>query len=58
MLTTSWLPVGLKEIDENAKPHHEPFDRMLICQAKAENMLLITHDSLILDYGESCVVWV
>ena len=44
--------------DENAKPHHDPFDRMLICQAKSENMLLLTHDSLIPDYGESCVVWV
>ena len=44
--------------NENAKPHHDPFDRILICQAKAENMMFITHDSLIPDYGESCVVFV
>lgn len=37
-------------------PHKDPFDRMLICQAKAENMLLMTHDSLIPNYNEPCVL--
>lgn len=41
---------------ENApKVHKDPFDRMLICQAKSENMLLMTHDSLIPFYNEPCV---
>ena len=40
------------------KPHHDPFDRMLICQAKAEGMLLVTHDSLIPGYRESCIAFV
>ena len=38
------------------KPHKDPFDRMLICQAKAEGMKLITHDSLIPYYEEDCII--
>lgn len=41
---------------ENAPPHHDPFDRMLIAQAKAENMLFLTHDSLIPYYDEKCII--
>lgn len=37
------------------RPHKDPFDRMLICQAKAENMLFLTHDELIPYYNESCI---
>lgn len=40
---------------ENAPPHNDPFDRMLIAQAKAESMILLTHDSLLKGYGETCV---
>ncbi len=36
-------------------PHNDPFDRVLIAQAKTENMILLTHDSLLGGYGESCV---
>jgi PIN domain nuclease of toxin-antitoxin system len=38
------------------KPHKDPFDRMLICQAKTEGMKFITHDSLIPYYEEECVI--
>ena len=38
------------------RPHKDPFDRILICQAKAENMLFVTHDELIPYYNEQCVV--
>ena len=31
---------------ENAPRHNDPFDRMLVAQAKAENMSFLTHDSL------------
>lgn len=41
---------------EGAPPHHDPFDRMLVAQAKAENMLFLTHDSLIPYYNEKCIV--
>lgn len=40
---------------ENTPLHKDPFDRMLIAQAKAENMILLTHDHLLKDYGEECV---
>ena len=41
---------------ENGEPaHNDPFDRLLIAQAKAEGMILITHDSLLAGYGEKCV---
>lgn len=36
--------------------HSDPFDRMLICQAKAEGMMLITHDQRLAAYGEPCVL--
>lgn len=41
---------------EGSAPHHDPFDRIMIAQAKAENLLFITHDSLIPDYEEPCIV--
>lgn len=41
--------------DANAKPHKDPFDRLLIAQAKSSNMLLLTHDELLPAYNESCV---
>ena len=43
---------------KDAKPHNDPFDRIMIAQAKAERMRFVTHDSLIPDYGESCVMYV
>lgn len=43
---------------EGEPAHHDPFDRMLIAQAKADNMVFLTHDSLLLGYGEKCVVYV
>lgn len=39
-----------------APPHNDPFDRMLVAQAKAENMLFLTHDSLIPYYDEACII--
>lgn len=36
--------------------HKDPFDRMLISQAKTENMYLLTHDSKIPQYEEKCVI--
>ena len=36
--------------------HKDPFDRILLCQAKTENMLFMTHDALIPYYNEPCVL--
>ena len=36
---------------ESAPKHKDPFDRMLICQAVTEDMLFLTHDTLLPDYA-------
>ena len=41
---------------KGAPPHHDPFDRMLIAQAKEEKMSLITHDGNLPYYNEKCIV--
>lgn len=46
---------GLKR-EEGAPPHRDPFDRMLICQASTENMLFVTHNSLIPGYNEPYIL--
>ncbi len=38
-----------------APKHNDPFDRLLIAQAKTEGMQFFTHDQLLKDYDESCV---
>lgn len=47
----------LKELKrvENAPPHKDPFDRIMVCQAAVENMLFVTHDHLIPGYNEPCI---
>ena len=39
-----------------APKHNDPFDRILLAQAKYEKLSLITHDSLIPYYGEDCIM--
>lgn len=41
---------------KNAPKHKDPFDRMLLAQAKYEGLKLITNDSQFPYYGESCVL--
>ena len=41
---------------DTAPRHNDPFDRMLIAQAKADNLTFLTHDELLSYYGESCIV--
>ena len=41
---------------KDAPPHKDPFDRILLSQAKAENMSFLTHDALISGYDEKCVI--
>ncbi|MCR4712964.1 MAG: type II toxin-antitoxin system VapC family toxin [Treponemataceae bacterium] len=42
--------------DENAPPHSDPFDRILLSQAKAEGFHFVTHDPLFRGYNENCVI--
>lgn len=42
---------------ERLKPHHaDPFDRLLIAQALAEPLTLLTHDKQVADYSEAIVL--
>ncbi len=43
---------------ENAPLHKDPFDRILLAQAKTENALLLTHDKRLAEYSEPCVILV
>jgi len=57
------LPIRLQHVfgldslqrEEGARVHKDPFDRILVCQASAEKMLLVTHDARIGEYTEPCV---
>ena len=52
--------VALEELRRapDARPHNDPFDRIMIAQVKADGMMLLTHDTLIPDYQEPCILWV
>ena len=41
---------------EKAPKHNDPFDRILLAQAKYEDLKLLTHDSQFLHYEENCVI--
>lgn len=41
---------------ENAPRHNDPFDRIMVAQAKAENLMFLTHDSLIPYYEEPFII--
>ena len=41
--------------ESNAPKHNDPFDRLLISQAKTDNFLFLTHDSMLSYYNESCI---
>ena len=57
-----WLPhiFALKNLtrQENAPRHNDPFDRLLLAQAKTEGIRFLTHDSLITGYNEPCVMMI
>ena len=42
----------------NYQVHSDPFDRIMIAQAKADGLKFVTHDSKIPFYEESCVLTV
>ena len=44
------------ERDESAPYHNNPFDRILLSQAKAEGFSFLTHDPLFRGYNEPCLV--
>lgn len=47
--------VSTLERPKNALSHNDPFDRLMIAQAKKEQMKFMTHDTLIPWYNEPCI---
>lgn len=45
------------ERSDGAAPHNDPFDRIMLSQAKADGLTLITHDTRIAEYDEPCVLY-
>ena len=43
---------------DDAPTHKDPFDRILISQAKSEHMTFLTHDDNLLYYNEPCILCV
>lgn len=44
--------------DVSLPRHNDPFDRIMLAQAKVEGYKFITHDALISGYNEECIVYV
>lgn len=42
---------------DNTPEHHDPFDRMLICQASANGMFLLTKDIRISEYTDPSIIY-
>ena len=61
-----FIPLGLSDkhilaVHTLSRPagsmeHNDPFDRLLLAQAKVENLSFLTHDELIPDYEEKCII--
>ena len=43
---------------DTVKAHNDPFDRLLLAQAKVENLSFLTHNELIPGYEEKCIITV
>lgn len=49
-----WLPIEVEHAHEAALlpgPHRDPWDRLLIAQAKAERLAVVTRDAVFARYG-------
>ena len=44
------------DVSKIEKEHRDPFDRLLLAQAKTENYSFLTHDSKLQLYQEKCVI--
>ena len=51
-LPINWAHAQAVSVLPTKKSHADPFDRMLIAQARSEGMTLLTRDAAVADYGE------
>lgn len=49
------MPAHCTKLAELPFHHRDPFDRMLVAQALAENMALISRDENFVKYGVTCI---
>ena len=57
-LNISILPINGRHLDKLKNlpyMHKDPFDRMIICQAQAEGMFIVTADSYIIQYDVNII---
>ncbi len=52
------LTAASLDISKVDKEHRDPFDRLLLSQAKAENYSFLTHDARLPLYNEKCTIMV
>ena len=45
----------MKRLDD-APRHRDPFDKILLAQAKSEEMAFLTHDGMMMYYNENCII--
>jgi PIN domain nuclease of toxin-antitoxin system len=50
------LPAHAAAVDDLPPLHGDPFDRLLVAQARTESMHLLTHDTLLAAYGDFVIV--
>ena len=50
------LALSTLRYEEGRPPHNDPFDRIMLCQAKVDGLVLVTRDSLLPNYLEGCVL--
>ena len=51
-----WALKGVNGVSNLVKEHKDPYDWLLVSQAKCEKMKLITHDSKFKHYLEECII--
>lgn len=42
--------------NEDSPKHNDPFDRIMISQAKTDSLKFITHDTMLPFYNEECII--
>ena len=47
----------LRNPENVSKEHKDPFDRIMIAQAKSEGFSLLTDDEKVSDYDEDCIIY-
>lgn len=50
------LALSTLRYEEGRPPHNDPFDHIMLCQAKVDGLVLVTRDSLLPNYQEGCVL--